>query len=370
MRLDLLVYTLIEKVLPEYSHAINLIVRPSGRARDRASWRKEFKHEWKLLAKKTFSSEEDEFPYLKYNPNPHLWLCGCPAFRDSRFLICKHLIQACHRPPPTFFEKVERNRTVPFYSHPALLPKSMNGTDRPASRSPQTGSDDDDSDGEYPPVEASSNSESDSDNDGDDFDDQPPLELTQNYHEEMETIAGEMEDLGGFIRHQIQFGEVRFLSALRQELARARAFYTDIKELEKTENSIRGNSDRLRPYSYHNASVMIICFGIDNPHSWENVEELWAPEIRRFCTSKNGWTPPILLVGCNKDVRVSPEELETLRRDGISEPISVEQGRNMAKRIGAAIYLECSAKTGEGVDDVFQHAARLSLLRASTATQW
>ncbi|KAG8810009.1 hypothetical protein FRC19_004845 [Serendipita sp. 401] len=33
----------------------------------------------------------------------------------------------------------------------------------------------------------------------------------------------------------------------------------------------------------------------------------------------------------------------------------------MAERIGAGIYLECSAVTGEGIDEVFYHAARLSL---------
>ena len=38
------------------------------------------------------------------------------------------------------------------------------------------------------------------------------------------------------------------------------------------------------------------------------------------------------------------------------------QGLTIAKRIGAKEYLECSALTGEGVREVFEHAARLSLL--------
>ena len=35
----------------------------------------------------------------------------------------------------------------------------------------------------------------------------------------------------------------------------------------------------------------------------------------------------------------------------------------MAQKIGARNYLECSARTGEGVREVFQHATRAALLR-------
>lgn len=34
----------------------------------------------------------------------------------------------------------------------------------------------------------------------------------------------------------------------------------------------------------------------------------------------------------------------------------------VAQKIGAARYLECSAKTGEGVREVFEHATRAALL--------
>jgi Ras family protein A len=35
----------------------------------------------------------------------------------------------------------------------------------------------------------------------------------------------------------------------------------------------------------------------------------------------------------------------------------------MAEKIGAVGYLECSAKTKEGVREVFEHAARAALAR-------
>ena len=39
-----------------------------------------------------------------------------------------------------------------------------------------------------------------------------------------------------------------------------------------------------------------------------------------------------------------------------------EEGRAMAKRIGAFAYVECSAKNKEGVREVFETAARASLI--------
>jgi len=39
------------------------------------------------------------------------------------------------------------------------------------------------------------------------------------------------------------------------------------------------------------------------------------------------------------------------------------QGEAVARKIGAAKYLECSAKMNDGVREVFEHATRAALLR-------
>jgi Ras homolog gene family, member A len=74
-----------------------------------------------------------------------------------------------------------------------------------------------------------------------------------------------------------------------------------------------------------------------------------------FCSN-----PPVpyLLVGCKKDLRLDQDLEESLKRSGKGF-VTTENAERVASKIGAAIYLECSAITGEGVVEVFEHAARL-----------
>lgn len=57
--------------------------------------------------------------------------------------------------------------------------------------------------------------------------------------------------------------------------------------------------DRLRPLSYPNSDVVIICYSIDVPASLINVIDKWEPEVRYFCKTD----VPVILVGNKKDLR-------------------------------------------------------------------
>ncbi|KAI8099207.1 GTP-binding protein rhoA [Halteromyces radiatus] len=114
--------------------------------------------------------------------------------------------------------------------------------------------------------------------------------------------------------------------------------------------------DRLRPLSYPDSHVILICFAVDSPDSLENVQEKWISEVLHFCQGL-----PIVLVGCKKDLRNEPATIEELRRNS-QRPVSFEEGSSVAQRINAYKYLECSAKTGEGVREVFEHATRAALM--------
>ncbi|UJR08205.1 hypothetical protein I4U23_012478 [Adineta vaga] len=118
--------------------------------------------------------------------------------------------------------------------------------------------------------------------------------------------------------------------------------------------------ERLRALSYADTNIALICFSVDSPVSVISVIENWMPEVQEFCDRC-----PVILVACKIDLRTDSHTIEQLRRDG-EKPISTETGKQIAERIKADAYMECSAKTREGVQDLFVHAARLSLKKRST----
>ena len=63
-----------------------------------------------------------------------------------------------------------------------------------------------------------------------------------------------------------------------------------------------GNVGRLRPLSYPDTHVLLLCFSISCPDSLENIPERWVQEIKHFCPRV-----PVLLVGLKKDLRNDPE---------------------------------------------------------------
>lgn len=60
-------------------------------------------------------------------------------------------------------------------------------------------------------------------------------------------------------------------------------------------------------------------------------------------------------------MRYDTKSLEQMKLGREGSPITQEQGEAFAKKIGAARYVECSAKTPEGLDDVLRAAMIVAL---------
>lgn len=118
--------------------------------------------------------------------------------------------------------------------------------------------------------------------------------------------------------------------------------------------------DRLRPLSYPESDVCIICFSVCSPASHANITRKWYPEISQYCPKV-----PIVLVGTKKDQRQDPFVLKSLQDQNLS-PITEEQGRATAREIKAVKYLECSALHQEGIKEIFEEAVNAYLKRAPT----
>lgn len=113
--------------------------------------------------------------------------------------------------------------------------------------------------------------------------------------------------------------------------------------------------DRLRPLSYPQTDVFLLCFSVVAPPTLDNVRHKWAPEVRHHCQDT-----PILLVGLKSDLRDDQDTLRALHGAG-QAPVRRDQAEKVAARIGAIMYLECSALTRRGLKHVFEEAARAAL---------
>ncbi|KAL1959559.1 hypothetical protein VTO42DRAFT_1594 [Malbranchea cinnamomea] len=117
--------------------------------------------------------------------------------------------------------------------------------------------------------------------------------------------------------------------------------------------------DRLRALSYDDTQAIMLCFSVDSRDSLENVESKWTAEIAEHCPGAK-----IVVVALKCDLREEQDEKADNSANGEGERrtiITYEEGLEVAKRIGALRYLECSAMRNRGVNEAFTEASRVAL---------
>lgn len=114
--------------------------------------------------------------------------------------------------------------------------------------------------------------------------------------------------------------------------------------------------DRLRPLSYPQTDVFLVCFSVTSPASFENVREKWFPEVRHHCPGV-----PCLIVGTQTDLRDDQTIRDKLSKQRM-QPVRKEDGDRMAKELGAVKYVECSALTQYKLKDVFDEVSLIRFL--------
>jgi Ras family protein A len=66
-----------------------------------------------------------------------------------------------------------------------------------------------------------------------------------------------------------------------------------------------------------------------------------------------------MLLGLKSDLRNKRNCIELLKTQGLT-PVTPDQGRVVAKKMGA-MYMECSSKEQDGVEDIFDMAVTLAV---------
>jgi hypothetical protein len=232
--------------MPSYYRKLDIMLNDIGRFRELPKWRKKFKSEWNKALNTPITMPLNE----KYRPDTTRFVCTCPQFVISRFLICKHIVQLFHPVDPIFFLEVTRNRTTPFWSHPSLRPLSNDENaampDQPVAAN---GND-------YIRENAARNDFDDGEFESDDemlVDTWEGMDERKTFKEEMETHVQLLRDFCNGLEHQIQFQDRRFLKTFEKEGAGLLKLARNCLSRERRLNSSRAASPTTWESSTSNA---------------------------------------------------------------------------------------------------------------------
>ena len=102
-------------------------------------------------------------------------------------------------------------------------------------------------------------------------------------------------------------------------------------------------SERARISAYSQTDVIIIMFDVIRRDTLLDVEHFWFREVNGHCPNT-----PLILVGTKVDLRKD----KRYRKNATS----YDDGISLALKIKARGYLECSSKTLNGINTVFEEA--------------
>ncbi|KAL4617457.1 rho-related BTB domain-containing protein 1-like isoform X1 [Arapaima gigas] len=131
-----------------------------------------------------------------------------------------------------------------------------------------------------------------------------------------------------------------------------------------------GDHHKDRRFAYGRSDVVVLCFSLANPNSLHHVRTMWFPEIKHFCPRT-----PIILVGCQLDLRYADLDAVNRARRPLAKPIkpsdilNPECGHEVAKELGVPYY-ETSIVAQFGVKDVFDNAIRAALISRRHLQFW
>lgn len=100
--------------------------------------------------------------------------------------------------------------------------------------------------------------------------------------------------------------------------------------------------DRLRPLSYSDSDVVLLCFSVNSKTSFDNISSKWEPEIKHYID-----TAKTILVGLKVD----------LREKGNKEHVTEAEGNELSAKLGCVKYIEASSVAKIGLNEVFETAA-------------
>ena len=153
-----------------------------------------------------------------------------------------------------------------------------------------------------------------------------------------------------------------------------------------------GGKEQLNTLELHGrirTDIFLLCFSFKDRLSFENISEKWLGQSQqhylesidsleglntrtRPVSDANLLKPTIILVGCQSDVRSNSllEEIRKFRASTNKDPRNVEASKEvvtskealaLSKTIEAYKYMECCARNGQGIKEIFNEAIKAVL---------
>ena len=91
--------------------------------------------------------------------------------------------------------------------------------------------------------------------------------------------------------------------------------------------------------------VLILCYSIADPDSFDNIRTSWIPELQTLKRRSR-----IILVGLQSDLRSSNADC-----------VSLKEGQELCREIQADGFFECSSSRGVGIKSVFTSAVEITV---------
>ncbi|XP_018591269.1 rho-related GTP-binding protein RhoH [Scleropages formosus] len=113
---------------------------------------------------------------------------------------------------------------------------------------------------------------------------------------------------------------------------------------------------QIRPMSYQQADIVLLCYSVANISSFASVRNKWIAEVRAHLPHV-----PVLVVATQTDQR----EMGSVRANCITS----SEGKRLAHDIRAKGYMECSALSNRGIQQVFENAVRTAVNQAKKQTR-
>lgn len=99
---------------------------------------------------------------------------------------------------------------------------------------------------------------------------------------------------------------------------------------------------------YKNTNYFLLCFALNNKKTLENAENIWLKEI-----SPHTKDAKLILVGTKRDL----------------QNLTDNQIASFRYRINPYLYIECSTKSGENIQQLFNNIVKLTLDPSSIQKQ-